>query len=91
MTEQLYEIKYFPPGLFENIKKDYEEHDKTCSSIPQMWLGHKGGISDMWSQGPCDGCDVWFYTEGLKWYEIPVEDGIEEENYCDCCDRKRQK
>lgn len=91
MTEQIYEIKNFPPGLFENIAKDYVEHDKTCSSIPHMWLGHKGGVSDMWSQGPCADCDVWFYVDGLKWYEGSDDGEIDEYSLCNCCDKKRQK
>lgn len=89
MTE--YEIKWFPPGIFSHILIQYQEHDKTCSSIPQMWLGHKGGVSDMWSQMDCDGCGVTFYTEGLNWYDGSDDGEIDETNYCDCCDRKRQK
>lgn len=80
-----------PEEAFDTVKADYQAHDKTCSSIPNLWIGRKGGFSDMWSQGPCDGCDVWFYIEGLKWYEGSGTDGVDEQSFCDCCDRKRQK
>jgi hypothetical protein len=91
MTNQTFEIKHFPEGIFPNILKDYEEHDKSCSSIPHMWLGHKGGVSDMWSQTDCDDCGVCFYIDALIWIEGSVTDEIDDQNLCDCCNRKRQK
>jgi hypothetical protein len=81
MTEQTFEIKYFPDGIFPSILKDYEEHDKSCSSIPYMWLGYKGGFSSFGEQNDCDNCNVTFYYDGLKEVELPDE----YKYYCDCC------
>lgn len=87
MTE--YEIKYFPPGTFENVLKDYEEHDKTCSSIPHLWLAHKGGFTDIWELQDCDSCRVTFYTDGIKHrFEFDVDGEEYNAYYCDCCNRR---
>jgi hypothetical protein len=82
-----YKINYFPPGLFSDIQLSYEKHDKTCSSIPHLWLGHTGGKSCFGEQAECDNCQVVFYYEGLKEVELPEDFKY----YCDCCYRALAK
>lgn len=28
--------------LFESVRSDWDAHDKTCTSLPHLWLGRKG-------------------------------------------------
>jgi hypothetical protein len=56
---------YDRPGLFDRIKKAILEHDQTCVSLPDIWLGHAGGVSCPSDQTTCDDCGVVFYNEGL--------------------------
>lgn len=84
---------YISELVFDSIKADYAAHDKSCSSIPNMWLGSKGGFSCFNEQENCDGCKVTFYWEGLHENGFILdEDGYEAEAYyCDCCNRKVNK
>lgn len=77
-------------GLFPNILQDFKDHDKSCSSLEHLWLGHTGGFSDLWSQAECEECTVAFYYEGLyltdEW--DPIIGEVYSSYYCDCCRRK---
>lgn len=82
MTSQ-YINPHMHDKVFDYIKKAYEDHDKSCSSIPEMWLGCLGGFSSLNEQAMCDGCEVSFYWDGIK--EIETEDT--NWFFCDCCFR----
>jgi hypothetical protein len=73
--------------VFTSIIKDFEEHDASCRSLSDLWLGRKGGFTDFNEITQCDGCDVTFYVEGLHYVEPENNDGWEL-NYCDCCNRR---
>lgn len=71
---------YIPEGVFPSILKQYEEHDKTCGSLPDIWFGRKGGVSCWNEQNECVLCDVTFYNEGLRYFGEDWDNG-----YCECC------
>lgn len=94
---------YDTPGLFDRIKRDILTHDQTCASLPDLWLGHEGGVSCPSDQESCDDCGVVFYNEGLigqyppGWKSgdpvLQTVDPDDEEEYeavlCECCGRRR--
>lgn len=53
------------PGLFDYVKAAILEHDRTCQSLGDIWLGRTGGVSCPSDIDKCDDCGVTFYNEGL--------------------------
>jgi hypothetical protein len=96
---------YVTPGVFDEVKKAILEHDQTCASLPDIWLGRTGGVSCPSDLDACDDCGVTFYNEGLMGQYPPdwktgdpvlmtrdADDGLEyEARLCDCCGRKRRE
>lgn len=96
---------YDRPGLFDSVKKAILEHDQSCVSLPDIWLGHTGGVSCPSDMASCHDCGVVFYNEGLvgqyppNWRQgeallqtVDPDDGEEyEAELCECCGRKRRE
>lgn len=53
------------PGAWDSVKDAILEHDKTCKSLPYIWLARAGGISSPMDLGTCDDCGVTFFNEGI--------------------------
>lgn len=80
--------RYIPPNAYPRYVEAFEAHDQSCLSLDNFWFARVGGVSDMWSQGPCDGCDDWFYVEGLVNIFWDDEDK-DEVMLCACCAVRR--
>lgn len=76
--------------LFDSVRKAWDEHDKTCTSLPRLWLGRKGGVSCPSDLTDCTGCGVTFYNEGVTWVTWDDPDAEEDVYLCDCCQRGRE-
>lgn len=70
--------------MLNSCRKAWDEHDKTCTSLPHLWLGRKGGVSCPSDLDDCDGCGVTFFHEGLTCTDYDADDL---EYLCDCCRR----
>ncbi len=71
--------------LFESVRKAWDEHDKTCTSLSRLWLGRHGGVSCPSDLTDCDGCGVTFYNEGVTCTDYDADDL---EYLCECCRRR---
>jgi hypothetical protein len=95
---------YDRPGLFSHIQQAILAHDPSCLSLPDLWLGHVGGVSCPSDISDCDDCGVTFYNEGLMGQYPPdrnwkigdpvlqtVDDDGDffEAQLCECCGRIR--
>ena len=72
--------------LFDRIRKDWDAHDKTCKSLPDLWLGRRGGVSCPSDLTDCDKCGATFFNEGvtdLNWDRPDAEPDYR----CECCRR----
>lgn len=67
--------------LLDSVRRAWDEHDKTCGSLPRMWFGRKGGVSCHSDFTSCDGCGAVFFWEGL------TGDPDERRYFCECCRR----
>lgn len=71
-----------PDGTFNYILEQFSNHDQTCTSLPTIWFGHKGGYTSMGDTITCNGCDVFFWSDGIfHVIEEPESDYV----YCGCC------
>jgi hypothetical protein len=74
--------------LFENIRRDWDVHDKTCMSLRYLWLGHSGGVSCPSDLTDCSRCGATFYNEGVT--DINWDSGhpdTDPDYRCECCAR----
>jgi hypothetical protein len=76
-------------GLLDSVRRHWDAHDKTCKSLPHMWLGRKGGVSCLSDFTDCSGCEVTFFWEGLTFTNEDDPAADADEYLCECCLRKR--
>lgn len=82
--------KRIPEGTFDRILAGFEAHDESCASLRWLWFGHKGGVTGFNDTYYCDGCDQSFWVDDTErvYIETPP-DAEADEDWCDCCARKR--
>jgi hypothetical protein len=77
--------------LLDSVRRDWDAHDKTCESLPHMWLGYRGGVSCISDWESCYDCGVLFSLDGLIWVNWKDTDAGEELRFCECCLRKKKE
>jgi hypothetical protein len=74
--------------LFESVRTGWDAHDKTCTSLADLWLGRKGGVTCLGDIGDCSRCGVTFYWEGLTDINWRSGEPRTDSDYrCECCIR----
>lgn len=74
--------------VFESVRTAWDEHDKTCESLGDLWLGRKGGVSCPSDITACGRCEVLFYNEGVTLVNRDDPDAEEDIYLCECCRRR---
>lgn len=84
-------------GVFESVIKGIHDHDKTCQSLPETWVGRRGGVScpsDWFICYKCELSFLWGASGSTEVWLLDKYDGEEEyydENVCECCSRGEKK
>jgi hypothetical protein len=74
--------------LFEDVRKAWDDHDKTCESLRWLWLGRSGGVTCLSDITDCSVCGVTFYNEGVLNINWKASDPDAQPDYrCECCRR----
>jgi hypothetical protein len=76
--------------LLDSVRKDWDEHDKTCESMAWFWLGYRGGVSCPSDITTCHQCGVAFYNEGVVCVNEDDTEAEEWDYRCECCRRPPQ-
>lgn len=73
---------YICDTTFKYCLDAYNSHDKSCSSIEEIWMGYSGGFTDLNATFDCCLCGVTFWYEGSNFKDSNLEF---DNPYCGCC------
>lgn len=72
-------------GAFKGTGDEVRKHDPTCKSLQGVWMPRKGGRSCPSDWTWCQGCDVSFLNEDIRYLFEECQNS--NHYYCECCSR----